>query len=313
MNNAKRTARICMVGSCMVDLISRVPRLPQPGETLAGASFSIGYGGKGANQAVMAARLGAQVAVVVRLGHDVFGENTLGNFRAQGIDTAYVTFDDTRFSGVAPIAVDQFSGQNAIIIVPGANSGLTPEVVRVAEPAISAADVIICQCEIPVESSLEAFRIAKRNPRCTTILNPAPAPDALPDELLRLTDLLAPNESEAERLTGLRVLSMEEAAAAAAALQKRGPQHVVITLGERGALLASGHTPVMYVPAGRVQVVDTTGAGDAFIGSLACFIGEGRELAQAVQWACRIATQTVLTPGTQTSMPTRAQVAHLLV
>jgi len=313
MPNANRTARICMVGSCMVDLISRVPRLPLAGETLVGNSFSIGYGGKGANQAVMAARLGAQVAVVARLGRDVFGENTLVNFKEQGIDTTYVTFDEVRFSGVAPIAVDQFSGQNAIIIVPGANDGLTSDIVRAAEPAISAANVVICQCEIPVESSLEAFRIAKRTPGRTTILNPAPAPAVLPDELLALTDLLVPNENEAERLTGLHVFTMEEAAAAAAALQKRGPQMVVITLGERGALLASGHAPVIYVPAGRVQVVDTTGAGDAFVGSLACFIGEGREPAQAVQWACRIATQTVLMPGTQTSMPSRTQIAHLLV
>lgn len=297
----------------MVDLISRVPRLPGAGETLIGTCFSIGYGGKGANQAVMVARLGARVSVVVRLGRDVFGENTLHNLQQQGIDTTYVSFDEVRFSGVAPIAVDKNSGQNAIIIVPGANDGLSPEVVLAAGPSISTADVVICQCEIPIESTLEAFRIAKRNPACTTILNPAPAPDHLPDELLALTDLLAPNENEAELLTGLPVRTIEEAAVAAAALQRRGPQHVVITLGERGALLASGSMPVIYVPAGRVQAVDTTGAGDAFIGSLACFLSEGRPLEQAVEWACRIATRTVLAQGTQSSMPTRAEVAYLLV
>ncbi|MHB9034023.1 MAG: ribokinase [Anaerolineae bacterium] len=313
MGNASRQARICMVGSCMVDLIARVPRLPQAGETLVGTAFSIGFGGKGANQAVMAARLGARVAVVVRLGRDVFGENTLRNFQEQGIDTTYVTYDDQRFSGVAPIAVDQFSGQNAIIIVPGANDGLTAQVVRSAEPAIADADVVICQCEVPIEASLEAFRIAKRRKECLTILNPAPAPDKLPDELLHLTDVLSPNESEAEKLTGFRVLSTEDAATAAAALRKRGPRYVVITLGERGALLVSGETPVTFVPAGRVQAVDTTGAGDAFIGSLGCFLGEGRDIVQAVQWASRIATHTVTARGTQTSMPTRAQVADLLV
>lgn len=309
----QRTARICMVGSCNVDLISRVPRLPSAGETLVGSSFRIGFGGKGANQAVMAARLSAQVAVVARLGRDVFGQDTLRNFQEQGIDTTYITFDEERFSGVAPIAVDETSGQNAIIIVPGANDGMTPEVVRAAEPAISAADVVICQCEIPIEASLEAFRIAKRKPGCMTILNPAPAPDMLPDELLRLTDILAPNESEAERLTGFSVRTTEETATAAAALIRRGPRVVVITLGERGALLAVDRQPVVLVPAGRVQAVDTTGAGDAFIGSLACFIGEGRPLEQAVGWACRIATRTVLAHGTQTSMPTREQVADLLV
>jgi ribokinase len=153
--------KICMVGSSMIDLIARVPRLPDPGETLVGSLFQIGFGGKGANQAVMAARLGAQVSAVVKVGRDVFGEDTLKNYQKQGIDTTFVKFDETRFSGVAPITVDEKTGQNSIVIVPGANLGLTPADARAAAGVIQGAQVLICQLEILLETTLEAFRIAR--------------------------------------------------------------------------------------------------------------------------------------------------------
>jgi ribokinase len=305
--------KICMVGSSNIDLIARAPRIPNPGETIVGTLFQMGYGGKGANQAVMAARLGAQVTAVTKVGRDVFGEDTVKNYRAQGIDTTYVLFDETRFSGVAPIWVDERSGQNTIIVVPGANDGLSPSDVRSASSAIKAADVVICQLEVPVETSLEAFRIAKQDPnsRVLTIMNPAPAAP-LPDDLLRLTDILAPNENEAALLSGTTVETIENATAAAQALRKRGPKTVIITLGQRGALLLEDDQPAVHIPAKVVQAVDTTGAGDAFIGSLAYFLGMKRPLRDAVERAVGIATQSVLKRGTQTSFPTREEVRDLV-
>jgi ribokinase len=306
--------KICMVGSCNVDLIARVPRLPAPGETLVGSTFQIGFGGKGANQAVMASKLGAQVSVVSRVGRDVFGNDTLRNFRDCGIDTTYLGFDDTLFSGVAPITVDENSGQNSIIIVPGANYGFHAADVRAASPAIQGADVVICQLEILMESTLEAFRVARQagGDAPLTILNPAPAAD-LPDELLALTDILIPNETEAEALTGITVNTDESAEAAARVLQARGPKKVIITLGKRGALFVEGDAKAEFVAAEQVQAVDSTGAGDAFVGSLAYFLGARRPLREAVEKACAIATKSVLKTGTQSSFPTRDEVESLLI
>lgn len=206
--------KICVVGSSNIDLISRVPRLPKLGETIVGHSFHMGFGGKGANQAVMAARLGAQVTMVTKVGRDVFGEGTRRNYQEQGIATTYV-MDDERFSGVAPIFVDD-SAQNFIVIIPGANLGLSPADARGAASVIKSADALICQLEVPVETTLEAFRVAKAK-GVRTILNPAPAAP-LPDELLRLTDLCVPNETEAEALTGQAVTTVTDAEAMAQAL-----------------------------------------------------------------------------------------------
>src|SRR5712691_3075523 len=268
-----------------MDLISRVPRLPRLGETIVGHSFHMGYGGKGANQAVMAAKLRAQVTLVTKLGRDVVGEGLLANYRQQGVDTTHVFFDDERGSGVAPIFVDD-NAQNFIVIVPGANIGLSPSDLRRSAPAVQAADVLICQLEIPVETTLEAFRIAKAA-KVTTILNPAPAA-ALPDELLKLSDLCVPNETETESLTGRPATTAEEAAAAGRILLRRGPRVVIITLGARGALVLDAGTS-QHVPSIRVDAVDPTGAGDAFIGSLAVFLGEGASLLDAVRRANAVA------------------------
>lgn len=303
--------KICMVGSCMIDLISRVPRLPQPGETLVGSLFQMGFGGKGANQAVMAARLGAQVVAVAKVGHDVFGQDTRKNFETQGVDTTYVMFDE-RFSGVAPITVDESTGQNAIVIVPGANLGLSPADVRAASEVIKSADILICQLEIRLETTFEALRIAREsNKRVLTILNPAPAAP-LPDDLLRLTDILVPNESETALLTGMPVETAEQAAQAAQSLRKRGPNTVIITLGPRGALLIDGDNAPQTIPTATVQAVDTTGAGDAFVGSLAYLLAMKRPVRDAVERACAIATLSVLKHGTQTSFPQREEVLHVL-
>ena len=300
-----------MVGSCNVDLIARVPRMPGPGETLTGSHFQIGFGGKGANQAVMAAKLGAHVTVVSRVGNDVFGKDTLRNFKELGIDSTYLGVDDTLPSGVAPITVDEKTGQNSIIIVPGANYGFGAAEIQAAAPAIQTSDVVMCQLEILLDTTLEAFRVARAaSPAPLTILNPAPAVP-LPDELLRLTDILIPNETETTILTGLPVDTDEQTEAAAQTLQARGVKTVIITLGKRGALFVEGSQPAQFVAAQPVQAVDSTGAGDSFVGSLAYFLGAGRPLRQAVEKACAIATKSVLKTGTQTSFPLRAEVEEL--
>lgn len=305
--------KICMVGSSNIDLIARVPRLPSPGETLIGSRFQLGYGGKGANQAVMAARLGAQVSVVTKVGRDVFGDGTLKNYRDNGIDTSYVLIDKERFSGVAPITVDEHTGQNSIIIVPGANDGLSPTDVHNASQAILNADILICQLEIPLETTLEAFRIAKgsRDHSVITILNPAPAAD-LPAEVLSLTDVLIPNEIEAAHIIGMPTDTLEQATIAAQALRQRGPKTVIITLGRRGAVFIDGNQSAQHVPVELVQAVDSTGAGDAFVGSFAYLLAIKAPMIEAVRRASAIATHSVLKTGTQTSFPKRDEVLDLL-
>ena len=300
--------KICVVGSCMIDLISRVPRLPRLGETMFGHEFHMGYGGKGANQAVMAAKLGAQVTMVAKVGRDVFGEGTLNNLREQGIDTGRVLFDDHLFSGVAPIFVDD-NARNFIVIVPGANSGLSPADAQAAREVILAADILICQLEIPVETTLEAFRIAKGG-NVRTILNPAPGA-AIPDELLQLADICAPNETETELLTGMPVGTPAEAEAAARKLLARGTRTVILTLGERGAMVVN-EDKVETLPAVPVNAVDPTGAGDAFVGSLAVFLGEALAFPDAVRRANAVAALSVTRIGTQVSFPKRNEADEFL-
>jgi ribokinase len=287
--------KVCVVGAANIDLISYVPRLPRVGETLHGTGFQLGYGGKGANQAVMAARLGAEVTMVCKLGRDVFGEGTLENFRALGVDTEHVTFTEDAFSGVAPIAVDP-DGRNAIIIVTGANDLLTLDDLERARGAIAASDVIVCQLEVPVETSLAALRIA-REEGVRTIFNPAPARAELPEELYRLSDVLCPNEPETELLTG-----MPAGEDAARELLARGAGAVVLTLGERGCLVVEDGAAV-HLPVEFIRAVDTTGAGDAFVGALAALLAAGRGLADAAERANAVAAISVQRRGTQTSFP----------
>jgi ribokinase len=298
--------KICVVGAANLDLISYVPHLPRIGETLHGTRFHMGYGGKGANQAVMAAKLGGDVAMVTKLGQDIFGENTLKNFQSWGIDTRHVLFTDQAFSGVAPIAVDP-DGHNAIIIVTGANDELTPEEIEAARPVVAAAQIVVCQLEIPVEITLAALRIARQE-GVTTIFNPAPARPELPDELFQLSDIFCPNESETELLTGLTVGTIEEAETAARGLLERGAGMVILTLGERGSLLVNSDGSA-HVPATPVKALDTTGAGDAFVGSLGYFLAAGKPLTEAMRRANHIAAISVQSSGTQTSFPVAADLS----
>ncbi len=300
--------RITVVGSSNFDLFSRPPRFPKPGETLIGGEFRTDFGGKGANQAVTAARLGAQVTMVTRVGRDVFGQRMMENYEAQGIDTRYVLVDETRASGVADIWVDD-QGQNVIIISPGANMALTPEDARRASDAIRGAAAVVCQLEVPIETVTEAFRIA-RAANVLTILNTAPAA-RIPDELIALSDILSPNETEIELLTGRTAETLDDIADAARTLLQRGARTVVVTLGKRGALLVR-HDGVHHAPPTPVQAIDTTGAGDAFIGALAVFLGEGQSLSQAIKWANVVAGISVTRRGTQASFPYRAEVTAQL-
>lgn len=283
-----------------MDLIAYAPRLPAPGETLMGTRFQTGYGGKGANQAVAAARLGAAVAMVARVGGDVFGADMLANFAAQGIDVARVLRTEGVSSGVAPIAVDD-AGRNAIIVVAGANALLTPADVDAAAPAIRRARVLLCQLEVPLETSLRALTLA-REAGVLTILNSAPAPEALPDAMLRVSDLVCPNESEASAISGIPVTDAASAEAAGRVLVGRGARAAIVTLGAAGCLYVSA-SETWRAPAPVVTAVDTTGAGDCFLGSLAFFLARAAGLRDAAIRAAAVAALSVQRPGTQTSYP----------
>ncbi|MGD9137479.1 MAG: ribokinase [Desulfobacterales bacterium] len=292
--------KICVVGACNLDLVSYVTRLPSMGETLHGNRFHMGFGGKGANQAVMAAKLGGDVTMVTKLGRDVFGQDALKNFKTWGVVTHHVHFTDQAFTGVATIAVDT-EGNNSIIVVTGANDLLTPEELEAARPVIAASSVLVCQLEIPLDINLAALRIA-REEGVKTIFNPAPARSEIPEEFYQLSDIFCPNETETELLTGMSVQSLEEAESAAKVLIERGAAAVILTLGERGSLLVTG-TITEHVPVDSVKALDTTGAGDAFVGSLAFFLAAGKSLSDSIKRANQIAAVSVQSSGTQTSFP----------
>jgi len=290
--------RLCVLGSTNVDLTFRVPRLPRPGETLSGTALTTGFGGKGANQAVFAARLGAEVAMISAVGADAFGTQALANYRQNGVEIAHVRVVADCPTGTAAILVDD-AAANCIVVVAGANGMISLDDVRAARPAIISAAVLVAQLETPIEPTVEAFRVA-RSVGVRTILNPAPA-RPLPDELLALCDLCVPNETELETLTGLP--AGEEAAQA---LRRRGPEVVIVTLGEKGALVVKEQGSET-IAAPVVRAVDPTGAGDAFIGALAVLLAERLPLRDAVGHANRLAALTVTRAGAQESFPSREQ------
>lgn len=291
---------ICVVGSINLDMNAYVPRFLKPGETMHGNRFTTGYGGKGANQAVMAARLGAKVSFVGRVGDDLFGRDMRSNLEAEQIDTKYVITTPGVSSGVAVITVTD-QGENTIIVIPGANGHVSAEDVEAGWDAIAASRVLLCQMEVPLDATMAALRKARES-GVLTIFNPAPSVKELPDLLFELSDVCCPNETEAEILTGIPVRTEDDAAKAAQQLLDRGAQNVIITLGARGSLLVN-RAETTHVPATLVQPVDTTGAGDAFVGSLAFFLGAGRPLVEAINYANHIAGVSVQAHGTQSSFP----------
>ncbi len=299
---------ILVVGSSNTDMIIKMERIPKPGETIIGGKFASAAGGKGANQAVGAARAGGAVTLIARVGQDMFGDNAVAGFVADGINVNYVLRDRTSPSGVALIFVGQ-NGENSIAVASGANAKLTPADVRKARIAFRGAKVVLLQLETPlatVQAAAELAEVADAR----VILNPAPA-RALPDKLLRRVFLLTPNESEAELLTGVTVDNVDGAAKAATVLLARGAQNVIITMGARGALLA-GKNLRQLIPAFKVKAVDTTAAGDVFNGTLALALAEGRSLLEAARFASAAAAISVTRMGAQTSAPTRKEIERLL-
>ncbi|MGB2620774.1 MAG: ribokinase [Candidatus Acidiferrum sp.] len=294
---------IAVVGSANVDLTTFNDVFPRPGETIFGKSFDLGFGGKGANQAVAARLCGASVAMVAKVGSDLFGPATIANFQSQGIDASHVRIAEGVSSGVAPIFVEP-GGQNRIIVVKGANDTLSPEDVDAAEPLLGKADMIVMQFEIPLRTVYHTVRFAEsRGIRC--IVNPAPAQQVDLQQLAG-ADYFIPNETEAELITGMPVHSLEDAERCAGFLLRQGLKRVVLTLGARGALLA-GPEGAELIPAFRVEAVDTTGAGDAFIGSFAVFLGEGLAEKEALTRANLYAALSTTKVGTQKSFVNRAE------
>ncbi len=305
----EKRSRVVVVGSANADMVVRVPQLPAPGETRLGSAFALVPGGKGANQAVAASRLGAVVTFVGCVGTDSFGDMLALNLENEGVHTPFVVRDPDAPTGVALITVDEGFGENTIVVAPGANTRLSPSLVNRAAAAIRDADVLVCQLEIPMESVLAAFQIA-RAAGVTTILNPAPAPaGALSDALLSLVSVLTPNQTEAAFLLG----GDYDPSASALMLKHRGVENVVITLGSAGARLvtAAQNTGIPAFPV--AHVADTTAAGDCFNGALAVALGEGQSLEDAVKFANAAASLSVETEGAQPSLPNRLAVNKRLL
>ena len=289
---------ITVVGSNMVDLITYTDRMPKEGETITAPRFEMGFGGKGANQAVAASLLGAEVHMVSKVGDDLFGPNTKRNFERFGIDTTHVRTVAGVSSGVAPIFVDP-SSSNRILIIKGANDHLRPQDVEEAKNTVLGSDVIIMQLETPLETVYYTVELCAAG-GVPVILNPAPADPDLDLNRVRDVAIFAPNETELNTLTGMPVGGLEELKAAGRALLERGLQRVIVTVGERGSLLLTADSEVLCA-APRVESVDTTGAGDAFIGCFATYYVETGNLAEAMEYANRYAALSTMKPGTQKS------------
>ncbi|KAK7153409.1 hypothetical protein R3I93_011349 [Phoxinus phoxinus] len=295
---------VVVVGSCMTDLVSQAARLPKAGETIHGHKFFIGFGGKGANQCVQAARMGAKTAMVCKVGRDVFGNDYIQNFKNNGISTAYVEQTENAATGAASIIVND-TGENAIVIVAGANMLLGQEELQRAQSAIVNAKVLVCQLEINPDASLQALRMAKEN-HVKTIFNPAPAIADLHSDFYKATDVFCCNESEAELLTGLPVTSVEDASRVGLELLRRGCGSVIVTLGPQGCVVCeSTNTAPKHIPTTAVTAADTTGAGDSFIGAVAFYMAQypTMPLEEMARRANLVAAVSVQTVGTQTSFP----------
>ena len=297
-------AKVVVIGSLNMDLVTRAPRLPKGGETLMGESFCTIPGGKGANQAVAAARLGAKVSMVGCVGSDAYGQQLRGALLAEGIDCQSVSVVDGS-SGVALIVVDDNS-QNAIVIVPGANGALGPDVLDRFDEVLRSADVVICQLEVPDATVGHALKRGRELGK-TVILNPAPASRPLPADWYACIDYLIPNESEAAVLSGVTVDSLETAEAAATQLLAAGAGKVIVTLGAQGLMFANGAS-FQHFPAPQVKAVDTTAAGDTFVGGFAAALADGKSEAEAIRFGQVAAALSVTRAGAQPSIPTLLEV-----
>lgn len=302
--------RIVVVGSANVDFVVQTPHIPQPGETVLGRNFVMAMGGKGANQAVGMARLGATVTFVARVGTDIFGDQCLAAYQAEGIDTRFVTRDPVEATGVALIPVAE-GGENSITVASGANMRLTPEHVEAAEAVFREADVLLLQLEVPLETVHKAVQLARRH-NVLVVLNPAPARQ-LPSELLRQVNVLTPNRIELAQLLGkaevdVKAMSDETLGKSALGL---GPSEAVITLGAQGALAAGSWGYTRIVPF-RVNSVDTTAAGDAFNAGLCVALARGMALVEAARYGSACGALATTRMGAQPSLPRAEEVEELL-
>ncbi|MEQ3081225.1 ribokinase [Bacteroides cellulosilyticus] len=295
---------IIVIGSCNTDMVIKADRLPVPGETIIGGSFMMNPGGKGANQAVAAARLKGNVHFIAKTGNDLFGKRSIEQYEDEGIHVENIYSDLTLPSGVALIMVDM-NGENSIAIASGANGSLSPEDIRKAQPTIEKGDILLMQLEIPIETVEYAAQIASEQ-GIKVILNPAPA-RALSNKLLQNLYMIIPNETEAEILSGIKVTDWESARRAADIISAKGVDIVVITLGSKGALIKEKDT-FHEVPVPKVKAVDTTAAGDTFCGALCVALSEDVDALNAVKFANKCASITVTRMGAQPSLPYRKEI-----
>jgi ribokinase len=301
--------KVVVIGSANMDLTVRLERLPQLGETVSGGEFYTSFGGKGANQAVAAHKAGAQVRFVAKVGCDQNGEAIINQLEALGLSSDGILRDESHHSGVALIIVDR-TGNNAIAVAPGSNRNLTEEDINRAESLISWGEVVLAQLEVPLVTVRRALHLA-RDHGLVTILNPAPA-RPLPAEILSLADILTPNETEAGALAGFSVIDLNEATRAARRLLESGAGQVIVTRGSGGSCWVQKDAAQVF-PSFPVTAVDSTAAGDAFNGALACAVAEGRPMQEAIRFASAAGAITVTRKGAQDSLPAKDEIEDLLI
>ena len=299
MNNK----RILVIGSSNTDMTAKTQELPRPGETVLGGVFTMGAGGKGANQAVAAQRLGGDVQFICKVGRGMFGDNAIAQYQKEGLDTSGILRSDLP-SGVALIYVDSHA-ENCIVVASGANGDLSEADIETSAKAIRDCGILLLQLESPIPSVLKAARMA-HEAGAKVVLNPAPA-CPLPDEIFQYIDLFIPNETELAKFSGLSVEDVAGAEKAAAVMQAKGVGKLIVTMGSKGALLCEGG-PSVFVPAHKVKAVDTTAAGDTFCGALCVALSEEKGLREAAEFACAASALTVQKMGAQNSIPYRHEI-----
>lgn len=295
-----------VIGSSNTDMTVRSRVLPGPGETVLGGDFIMGYGGKGANQAVAAKRLGGNVDFVCKLGKDLFGDNAIRHFREMGLDTTHI-LQSEKPSGVALIMVDD-KAENSIVVASGANGDLDIEDIETLAPAIRRSSILLLQLEIPMKTVERAARIAYEA-GVMVVLNPAPAAQ-LSDELMRCVSVLVPNESESSYISGVEVTDADSALKAINIIKSKGAKDIIVTMGSKGSLVCDGK--VTFIPARKVRAVDTTAAGDTFCGALCVALAEGFRLEEAARFATAASSISVQRPGAQDSVPSREEVDSII-
>ena len=306
MTQLMTSKKILVIGSSNTDMSVKSIKLPKPGETVLGDDFRMGPGGKGANQAVAARRLGGDVTFICKLGKDMFGEKALEHYRSCGLDVSRILYSD-KPSGIALITVDSLA-ENSIVVASGANADITPEDIDASADIIRSAGMLLLQLEIPMPAVVRAAEIAHES-GVKVVLNPAPA-TKLPEDLLRCVSILIPNETEASAISGIDITDLKTAGKAANLLKSKGVHEIIITMGSRGSVVCDGETT--FIPARKVNAVDTTAAGDTFCGGVCVALSEGKDIYDAVRFATVASSIAVQRPGAQDSVPSRQEVDYIM-